>query len=135
MNRGGSLTSAARSLRLPSKDLQQLLSRQGLLLRKANRWVPNDDRLRQVLVITGGRIRPVIVRGYKEASVAGEHFDAAGKFVSTNDPKILKPYKERTVQAANGRRYVLETDPNALHRIAAMDSPPFHEIYKIVTPT
>jgi hypothetical protein len=77
----------------------------------------------------------VIVRGYKEASVAGEHFAAAGKFVSTNDPEILKPYKDRTVQAANGRRYILETDPNALHRIAAMDSPAFHEIYGFTSST
>jgi hypothetical protein len=100
-----------------------------------NRWVPNDDRLRRVLIITGGRIRPVIVRGYKEASVAGEHFAAAGKFVSTNDPKILEPYKDRAIQATNGRRYFLETDPNALHRIAAMDSPPFHEIYEITSNT
>jgi hypothetical protein len=75
----------------------------------------------------------VIVRGFKEASVAGEHFAAAGNFVSTNDPKILKPFKDRTIHATDGRRYVLETDPNALHRIAAMDSPVFHEIYEITS--
>jgi hypothetical protein len=39
------------------------------------------------------------------------------------------------VQAANGRRYVLETRPNELHRLAAMESPPFHEIYKITSET
>jgi hypothetical protein len=33
----------------------------------------------------------------------------------------------------DGKSHPLETDPNALHRIAAMDTPPFHEIYEITS--
>jgi hypothetical protein len=65
----------------------------------------------------------------------GEHHHAAAEFVRTNDRELIKPFRGRTVQAANGRIYPLETDPNALHRIAAMDSPPFHEIYEITSDT
>jgi len=135
MNRGLSLTATAHSLHLPPKDLLRLLRQQRLVRRKGKRWVPKDNRLRRVLVITGGRIRAVTVRGYEEAQSAGAHHNAAGQFVCTNDPRLLKPFKGRAVQGANGQQYVLETDPNVLHRLAAMDSPPFHEIYEITAST
>jgi hypothetical protein len=31
-----------------------------------------------------------------------------------------------------GRLHPLETDPNAIHRLAAAGGPAFHEIYRIV---
>jgi hypothetical protein len=131
MNRGRSLTTAARSLGFPPKTLQTHLRRLGLLKRKGRRWVFKDDRLRKVVITTGGRSRTVTVRGYGEASVASAYQQAARQFLSTNRPKFLDAFKGRSVQAADGRRYRLETDPNSVHRIAAMDSPPFHEIYEI----
>ena len=135
MNRGQSLTATAQSLKLPSANLQKILRERGLLKRKGKRWVTKDNRLRRVPVMTGGRVRKLTVRGYQPASLVSEHHLAAGEFVRTNDIKLIKPFKGRTVQAVNGRLYVLETDPNALHRIAAMDTPPFHEIYKITSNT
>jgi hypothetical protein len=78
-------------------------------------------------------MRAITVSGYANAAIAGEHAAKVGKFVQTNDPKLIKPFNGLSVRAANGREYPLETDPNALHRIAAMDSPPFHEIYEITS--
>ena len=85
--------------------------------------------------MTGGRSRNLILRGYQQARIVGEYHHAVGEFVRTNNVHFLKPFRDRTVKAANGRLYVLETDPNALHRIAAMDTPPFHEIYEITSNT
>lgn len=135
LNRGRSLTATARSFGLSSKTLKEQLKRKRLLQRKGKRWVTQDNRLRRVKLITGGRFRELVVRGYKLARLAGKYHHAAGQFVRTNDLRLLKPFRGRTVQAANGRRYVLETDPNALHRIAAMDSPRFHEIHAITSNT
>jgi AraC-like DNA-binding protein len=135
INRGHSLAATARALGVSSKTLQQQLKRQHLITRKGKRWVAIDSRLRRVTVMSGGRTRELIVRGYKHAHLIGKHHHAVGEFVRTNDIELLKPFVDQAVQAANGRRYILETDPNALHRIAAMDSPPFHEIYEIVSPT
>lgn len=133
MNRGRSLTAVARSLGFSAKALQELLGRKRLLKRRGKRWVTKDNRLRRIEVMTGGRLRVLTVRGYKQAQLIGEHHHAAGQFVRTNAVEILKRFRGRTVQAVNGRRYVLDTDPNVLHRIAAMDSPPFHEIYAITS--
>ena len=106
-----------------------------LVRRLGRRWLLKKNLLRRVLVITGGRIRKLIVDTQKDARLAGKHYNAVGKFVSTNDITQIDPFKGRFVQAANGRRYVLETDPNVLHSIAAMDTPQFHEIYEITSPT
>ena len=133
MNRGRSLTAAARAIGFPPTNLQAQLRGLGLLKRKGKRWVFKDDRSRKVVITTGGRSRTVTVRGFDEASIASAYQQAAKRFLRTNQLKFLQPFKGRTVQAANGRRYPLETDPNTLHRLAAMDSPPFHEIYEITS--
>ena len=135
INRGRSLTATARSLGISSKSLQQQLKRKRLIKRKGGRWVSTDNRLRRIPVMSGGRFRVLTVRGPKAASLVGKHHSAVGKFLRTNDIQLLKPFSGQSVSIANGRRFVLETDPNVLHRIAAMDSPPFHEIYDIVAPT
>jgi hypothetical protein len=135
MNRGASLTEAARSLNLAPKSLQSFLGQRRLARRKGKRLVIKDNRPRRVPVMTKGRIRVVTVDGYEEARVAGQHYQAAGDLVRTNDIAVIQPFKGRSVRLATGKEIPLETDPNALHRIAAMDSPPFHEIYEIVSPT
>ena len=135
MNRGSSLTATARSLHVSAKDLKRSLKGKRLLKRRGKRWVPRDNRPRRVPVITGARVRIVTVSGYDQARLVGEHHHAVGEFVRTNAVELIEPFKGRSVQATDGRRYTLETRPNALHRIAAMDSPPFHEIYQITSQT
>jgi hypothetical protein len=85
--------------------------------------------------MSGGRVHVVIADGFVPAHLAGAHHHAVGEFVRTNDLSFLKPFEGKSVRTVSGRKYLLETDPNALHRIASMDSPPFHEIYEIVSPT
>jgi hypothetical protein len=135
MNRGLSLAEAARSANLSPKSLQLFLGQRRLAKRKGKRLVIKDNRPRRVPVMTKGRIRVVTVDGYEEARVAGQHYQAAGDLVRTNDIAVIRPFKGRSVRLTTGKEIPLETDPNALHRIAAMDSPPFHEIYEIVSPT
>ena len=73
--------------------------------------------------------------GFEQASLVGKHHNAVGAFVRTNDIELLAQFEDLSVRAANGQLYLLETDPNELHRIAAMDTPPFHEIYQITSTT
>lgn len=135
MNRGRSLTAAARSSHVSPERLRGFLAFYSLGEREARRWVLHDERPRRVLVLTNGGFRVVTVAGYLPARVVGEHHHAAGEFVRTNDVQVLKPFEGKSVRSVDGKKYPLETDPNALHRIAAMDTPPFHEIYEITSPT
>jgi hypothetical protein len=135
MNRGQSLTAAARESNVPREQLKKYLTDRRLAKRKGQRWVTSDNRPRRVPVMTGGRFRVLTVRGYDEARLVGEHHHAVGEFVRTNAIELIRPFKGQTVQTFSGRKYPLETSPNALHRIAAMDTPPFHEIYEITSST
>lgn len=135
MNRGQSLTSAARSAHVSVDRLRRHLSQEGLAQLKGRRWIPTDTRPRQIPVMTGGAMRVLTLVGFKQASLVGEHRYAVGRFVRTNDIEWLEPFEEQFVRDINGRKYPLETDPNAIHRIASMDDPPFHEIYEITSNT
>lgn len=135
MNRGDSMTAASRSEHVSVERLRRILSEAQIANRKDRRWITADTRPRRLPVMTDGRVRLLIVYGYAAARLVGEHHNAAGEAVRTNDFTGLKAFKNRSVRSVNGRKHVLETDPNALHRIASMDNPPFHEIYEIVSPT
>jgi hypothetical protein len=135
INRGQSLTAAARESQIQRKHLQSYLTDQGLLKRQGQRWVAKDNRPRRVPVMTKGRSRNLTVAGFKEAQLVGEHHNAVGNFVRTNDIALLKPFEGSSVRLTTGKEIPLETNPNALHRIAAMDTPPFHEIYEITSNT
>ena len=133
MNRGRSLTATAKSLHLSPKRLQKELKAQRLVRRKGRRWAITDLRRRRIPVMTKGKQQTLVVIGYAPARLIGEHHNAVGEFVRTNDITVLKPFEGQAVIAANGRKYPLETDPNVLHRIASMDNLPFHEIYEITS--
>jgi hypothetical protein len=135
MNRGHSLTAAAKKSGIPVKTLRSYLVQQRLAARRGGRWVAKDNRPRRLPVMTGGRFRVLTVSDYDQARIVGEHHHAVGEFVRTNDIAFIRPFIGRKVQAVSGRQYPLETNPNALHRIAAIDTPPFHEIYEITSPT
>jgi hypothetical protein len=135
MNRGRSLTAAARTSQVSAERLRKYLTQQRIAKRRGKRWITQDNRPRRIPVMTGGRTRNLVLRGYLEARLVGEHHYAVGEFVRTNDVAVLKAFEGQSVKAVNGRKYPLETDPNALHRIAAMDTPPFHEIYEITSNT
>jgi hypothetical protein len=133
MNRGRSLTAAARLAHVSAERLRTFLQANQVAKRKGRRWIPRDNRPRRVLVTTKGTMRVVFVAGYEPARLVGEHHHAASAFVRTNDLELLKPFEGKSVRSIDGKSYPLETDPNALHRIAAMDTPPFHEIYEITS--
>jgi len=86
-------------------------------------------------VITTRGILNLTLRGYEQARLVGEHHEAVGEFVRINKIELLDLFKGRAVQAANGSRHTLDNQPNEIHRLAAMDSPPFHEIYRITSET
>src|SRR5262249_27750765 len=71
MNRGQSMTAAARSFHISRRRLRKFLTQCRLAKRKGRRWVTKDNRLRRVPVMTGGRLRVLTVRGYEPARLAG----------------------------------------------------------------
>ena len=133
LNQGRSMTAAAREQHISAERLRRFLVQEDLADKEGRRWIPRDQRPRRVPVMTRGQFRVLTVDGYQQARIVGEHHNAVGQFVRSNDVSVIEPFVGLVVRGANGKTHPLETDPNALHRIAAMDTPPFHEIYEIVS--
>lgn len=130
---GQSLTKAARATHVSRERFRRYVAAKGLARLEGRRWVITDDRPRRIPILTKGRQRELIVPDLKEASRAGGYWDAAGRFVRTNDRKIITEFEGQGVIDTKGRFHPFETDPNELHRLAAMDAPAFHEIYEIIS--
>ena len=69
------------------------------------RWrVMQDDRLREVMIFSGGKEKIIQVRGYDSAVEVGRYMAAVGQFLADNDPRFLEPFKGRSViDAGQGR--------------------------------
>lgn len=133
LRKGSTQRAAAKRAGVSQERFRHFLYGNELAERQGREWVLTDERPRRVQTISHGQSQAVTVPGFEEASKAGAYMDAAGQFVRTNDLDYLEPFVGDGLTDVRGRFYPFETDPNALHRHAAADTPAFHEIYRIVT--
>ncbi|WP_417494472.1 hypothetical protein [Maricaulis sp.] len=133
MRDGHGIGAAAREAGVPEKRLRKFVRLRNLALRKGKVWTVHDPRVRRVPVQTDGRVQEIFVNGFKPASRAGQAWDRQGRFTRNNDTTLLAELRGQGLTDIHGRFYPFETNPNALHRIAAVEEVAFHEIYQIVS--
>lgn len=131
MRDGAGIGHAAREAGVPEKRLRRFLKLRNLATRKGRTWAIHDPRVRRVPVISRGKLETIFVPGFKPASKAGQAWDRQGRFTETNDLNFLADLRGEGVADIRGRFFPFETDPNALHQIAAVEEPAFWEIYAI----
>ena len=102
-------TKAAKEAHISPERLRTEAIEKGLVEKRGRRWAIKRDLPRRVLVITGGRERPLIVPDFKTASDVGKHASAIGSFARTTDIAFLRPFVGKTVTDIHGKSYVLET--------------------------
>jgi hypothetical protein len=83
-------------------------------------------------VISEGEARNLVLSEPDELSLNGRHLAAVQKFLRSNDIQLLLPFEGRAVMDTKGKPHPLETDPNALHRIASAGGEVFHEVYQLL---
>jgi hypothetical protein len=132
MNRGESLTKAARDARVSPERLRRHLISKSLASKQGTRWALADNRPRRVPMIERSRTKVIVVPSFDEASRVGRHHNAIGQFLRSQDLTALEPFRGQGVTDTQGRFHPFETDPNALIRYALKDEPEFHEIYQII---
>lgn len=133
MRHGASLRGAAREAGTSEYALRRFLKLRNMATRHGRTWKIHDPRIRRIAVQSGGEVHTIFVRGFREASKAGRASDRQGRFTRTNDIDLLADLRGEGVTDIHGRFYPFETDPNALHRIAAVEDVAFPEIYQIVS--
>lgn len=126
------LSQSARAHGVAPERLRRLVKDQGLAKRDGRKWISTDQLSRRVLIYSKRKERQVVVGSYEDAALAGSYWAAAHQFVQTNQIELLTPFVGQGVKDTKGRHHPLETDPNAIHRLAAAGGPAFHEIYRIV---
>ena len=99
---------------------------------QGRRWTVKAELPRQVLIYSEGRERIITVDNFAEARIAGEYINAVGRFLTTADPKFLRPFEGASIKDRAGRVYPLETNPNALFRLRKRTRTSFEEVYRIV---
>jgi hypothetical protein len=126
------IRAAARSIRVSQEKLKRSASRQQLIRKNGNKWNVVGGLKRQMIVFADGRQLILTLPGIKTAKFVGKYMAAVGRFLRTNQIEHVKPYAGLTFRDASGKRHSLETNPNALYRLASVGDASFESIYKIV---
>jgi hypothetical protein len=128
---GKALRHAAQAAGVSENRFRRFVKLRRLAIRNGRTWTVYDLRPRRVLTMTRGNERALTVRNFPEAQKAGLYWDAAGRFVRTNDIELLLPFLGDALVDTKGKRHPFETDPNTIHRLAAASEQAFYEIYVI----
>lgn len=123
---------AAKEAGVSAERFRRFLRSNSLAERHGRQWRITDNRTRRMTVITGGDSIELNLRDFEQASLNGRHLAAVGAFLRTNDIDLLRPFEGQSVIDATGQAHPLETDPNALYRLAHAGGEVFHEIYRLI---
>lgn len=125
------LSDAAREAGIGKERFRRWLRNNELARYERRQWQIEDNRIRKITTITTRGVRQIKIWGFDDASVIGRHCAAVGQFVRTNDRSLLDPFIGVTVKDASGRIHLLETNPNALHRLANSGTEVFEMVYRL----
>lgn len=129
---GSSLAEAAKQIRVSPERFRNQAKALGAIRKHRGRWTVKKSLPREMLVYTEGQEQKITVSQYREASKLGRYMAAVGRFLNTNDIDHLKGFVGRWVKDREKKRYPLETDPNALYRLAITGSESFEQVYRVV---
>jgi hypothetical protein len=130
---GNSQRLAAKSAGVSVKRFREFIRGNKLAKFGSRRWVFTDKRRRQVVAITTRGEKQLVLLGFEPASWATSHRNAFKQFVETADVSLLEPFKGVSITDERGRRYLLETRPNVLFRLAAAGGEPYEHVYKLIS--
>jgi hypothetical protein len=126
------LAAAARAAHVSPERLKREAARKGGIKRRKRRWIVNPDLPRRMPIYSRGRQIVVTVGDFPSASLIGRHMSAVGKFLKSNDQKLLQPFVGQSVTDISGKSYPLETNPNTLYRLGSAGGETFEQVYRIV---
>lgn len=132
VRRGEGLTKAAKSIHAAPETLKNYFKQVGIEVKRVGRntQIVRDTSSKVVSIFSQGREFEITVN-FDNASKVGRYQNAVKTFLETNDRSALVEFQGASVIDVNGKRYVLETGPNMLHKLATAQTEPFEEVYRI----
>ena len=114
-------------------DPRTVIKRGGSALKKSAKGryeAKKSDRLLRVLVVpTHDGTREIAVRGSRSASLLGEYWSAAHKYLQTGDASGLKKFRGQKTWDINGKQIPFITDPAELKRLGSAGVFSFESMY------
>lgn len=128
----GNQAASAKALNLAPERLRRFLRENVQIEGRGRSLKISDNRSREMVVISRGEMTKRTLRDFDQASLNGKYLNAVKTYLSSGEIDFLDPFEGRAVIDAKGRSHLLETNPNALHRLAHAGDEVFHEIYRLV---
>lgn len=123
---------AARSVGISVELLRRYLRENVSVMRRGRKLAIDDNRAREMTIISKGQVSKAILPNFDAASVNGEYLSAVRTFLSSNEPSPLRKFEGRSVTDTSGKSHPFETDPNTLYRLAAAGTELFHNVYRLI---
>ncbi len=123
---------AARSVGISVERLRRYLRENVSVKRQGRALVIDDNRAREMTIISGGKVYKAILPNFDAASVNGEYLAAVRAFLLSNEASPLGKFIGRAVVDITGKSYPFETDPNTLYRLTAAGTELFHNVYRLI---
>lgn len=132
MKEGKSLTSASKSIGIKPKSVKRTLGK--FIYKRRGKWrtkkIENNIQ-RELQIYERGKVRSIIVRNSKDASLIGRYYNDVKRGLMTGDWKPLRKYKKYKIKDAKDRLHRLETNPSKIKEIElAKEEPEFFDIYR-----
>jgi hypothetical protein len=128
----GNRAAAAKSVGVAPERLRRFLRENVQIEGRGRTLKISDTRIREMPVISGGKVALMRLRGFDQSSLNGAYLNAVKEFLETNDIDVLAPFAGRSVIDARGVSHPLEIRPNTLRRLAHAGDELFHEIYRLI---
>ncbi len=129
---GKTLAEAAREIRVSPDRLRNQAQARGAIKQRGRKWIVRNELPRRMLIYSHGEAFSVTLDKFSHASKTGRYMSAVNKFLRTNDAAHLNQFLKKSVTDSSGKKYVFETDPNALYRLSASGGESFQDVYRIV---
>ncbi len=123
---------AARSVGVSVELLRRYLRENVSVKRRGRTLVIDDNRAREMTVVSKGQVYKAILPNFDAASVNGEYLSAVRAFLLSNEPSPLRKFEGRSVTDTAGKSHPFETDPNTLYQLAAAGTELFHDVYRLI---
>lgn len=131
MKKGVSQSAAAKSQGITRHRLARYRRATTSSKIKDRKWFIKDHRPAEMYIASGGKSCPAAVP-YHTKSTVGRFWNGVNDFLTKNDRKYLDPFVGRIIRDINGKKHLLETDPNTLRMMDAIGELNFVEIYSNV---
>ncbi len=133
LKRGESMKGAAKAERISAENLGRYVKENVSATRTGRRWKIIDRRGQEMAICSRGKLRWARILSAADATTIGRYWVAVNRFLRTNHPTHLAPFKGKGVRDINGKYFPFTTEPNILRRLDSADELSFPEIYKNVT--